>query len=382
MKSTPTTTALRATYRSLPDRGKSSTPAPHTGKRKHATTRPIRYFEDTPSEDDNTDDGHGGNGTSSSEFLSFKRPRTSRIIESSARPPTLDVGIQDTSNSSSPAPVEIRSPSDVPRTRTDLPTDREGATATPTPSAILRPPHSLADSTDVSPSDREVPEVSSTEVGSMFGEVEATPAAIAEISTAEPELVDEPAPIMETPIIPAASCPIDVENVPAFLRSHGKGNRRVDIFEYLNKLQDPHFQQVLFHYVEFENSSKSNTNGSLPTVGRPPEISQWTSRARPANLPDYKKGERTFRMFVDSVLGWWGVIQPPWRSFKRDTVSREVLGDWEVLRAPRINGLLNVVILVYWWGRILQEHGPEDDVRADYEFFANDVAWVISRLST
>ena len=63
-------------------------------------------------------------------------------------------------------------------------------------------------------------------------------------------------------------------------------------------------------------------------------------------------------------------------------VSREVQGDWETLCAPCINGLLNVVMLVYWWSRILKEQRPSDGIRADYEFFADDVSFVLSNLST
>ena len=156
----------------------------------------------------------------------------------------------------------------------------------------------------------------------------------------------------------------------------------MNIFKYLNELQDPHFQQVLFHYINFEANDKSNASGSLPTTDRPPEISQWTSRARPINLPEYTRDGRTFHTFVDSILNWWGSIQPPWRLFEPGVVSCEVRGDWEALRAPRINGLLNVVILVYWWSRILEEHKPEDGVQANYEIFADDVAWVFSHLYT
>ena len=60
----------------------------------------------------------------------------------------------------------------------------------------------------------------------------------------------------------------------------------------------------------------------------------------------------------------------------------EVCGDWGALYAPRINGLLNVVVLVYWWIRILEEDEPEDGSRADYEEFTDDVAWVFSHLTT
>ena len=154
----------------------------------------------------------------------------------------------------------------------------------------------------------------------------------------------------------------------------------MDIFAYLNKINDPHFRQLLFHYIQFEANEKSGATGSLPTKKRPLEISQWTSRARPASLPDFHKGKRTFQMFVDSVFVWWGSIQPAWRIFDRNCVSREVCGGWDALHSPRTNGLLNVVILAYWWIQVLNEHGPEGSVRADYEFFVEDVTWVFSRL--
>ena len=83
---------------------------------------------------------------------------------------------------------------------------------------------------------------------------------------------------------------------------------------------------------------------------------------------------------MDSIFTWWGSIQPRWRSFKRGDVSHEVCGGWEALYAPSINGLLNIVILVYWWVRILEEQKPKDSARADYDKFADDVAWVFSNM--
>jgi hypothetical protein len=174
---------------------------------------------------------------------------------------------------------------------------------------------------------------------------------------------------------------INEANVPAFLLRHGKGRRQVNIFDYLRKVEDPHFQEVLLHYLRFEINDKSQTGGSLPTTNRPVEISQWTTKARPAIIPDYMSSGRTFTDFVDSAFGWWASIQPAWRKFDRSVTSREVKGGWEVIYSPRINGFLNVVILAYWWIRILGEHKPEGDLRADYEFFAADVAWVLSKLS-
>ena len=188
-------------------------------------------------------------------------------------------------------------------------------------------------------------------------------------------------PPSPSPSPPALPTDIDVEDIPAFLRSHGKGKREIDIFGYLNQVEDVRFRQVLIHYIRVESNNKAGVKGTLPTSKRPIEISTWSSRARPASLPDFSNGNRTFSDFVDSVFAWWGSIQPSWRSFKRGKISRNVHGEWDTLYAPHINGLLNVVILVYWWVRILEEQKPRDGIRADYEQFADDVAWVFSNLS-
>ena len=87
-------------------------------------------------------------------------------------------------------------------------------------------------------------------------------------------------------------------------------------------------------------------------------------------------------MFVDSVFKWWGSIQPAWRSFSHDHLSHEVGGDWKALCSPNINGLLNIVILAYWWVWILDELRPEGGICTDYKTFAEDVVWVFSKLST
>lgn len=140
------------------------------------------------------------------------------------------------------------------------------------------------------------PEVPLAEADGASNEVEVTLTSVTKTTsgTAGPEPAARPTPITDPPTTvtatpPVPSCPIDMEKAPAFLRCHGKGNRRVNILKYLNELQDPHFHEVLLYYINFETNDKSNINGLLPTAGWPSEISQWTSRARPANLPDYTK---------------------------------------------------------------------------------------------
>jgi hypothetical protein len=104
------------------------------------------------------------------------------------------------------------------------------------------------------------------------------------------------------------------------------------------------------------------------------------ARARPADLPDFTKGGRTFTDFVDCTFAWWASLQPSWRDFRRDRVSREVKGTWGVLHAPRTNGVLSVVVIVYWWAQVLEKDKRMGSAHADYELFAEDVAWVLSKL--
>ena len=379
---------------------------------------PKHYFED-PSSDSSGTDNPSGDGSSSGESVfpdapaRAKRLRISAITtRSSTRATVPTIQTQDASSPPSPALPVVQPSPHVPDVGTSVLVDRAGislvdtaAMTTPTDSTDRQPLNTPVDAMDVDRfpdedalrANTRAPSDTPTETEDTETETEVIPTVITEAASATvpkvnitgTEPVIKPTPVVDTPFVTTMVAPplvlssvIDPAKVPAFLRSHGKGNRRVDIFEYLDKLRDPHFRRILFYYIRFEANDKSGAGGSLPTGGRPAEISQWTSRAHPASLPDYTKGKRTFSMFVDSVCTWWGSLQPQWRSFARGVVSHDIHGGWDVLHAPRINGLLNIVILAFWWAQFLEEQNPEGGIRAEYEFFANDVAWVFSHLST
>ena len=400
---------------------------------------PTRFFNDAESNDDDPG-SYSGDGMSSGESVSSnapalpKRQRTSGITtRSSARIPTRDINADDSLN---PAPSAITATSQlIPATPGVItPDPADGVSANPLAMSITSPGLQSA-GVSVSNADmgwtssEDVPHVSSkpTTDSDIIPHVEievacdtntppttnpkispASDAGVATTSVVEvtiditttgvieviADTTTNPAIVARsaesTPAAAAATDPplplvssndLDAVSIPDFLLRHATGKREVNIFSYLTKVKDPHFQQLLLLYIRFEASDQSGMGQSLPTANRPAEIPLWTGRARPAALPDYTKGGRTFSDFVDSVFIWWGSLQPSWRSFKRGKVSHEVRGGWETLHAPRINGLLNVVILVYWWGRILEEEKPEDGTRAKYEEFADDVAWVLSHLS-
>ena len=353
------TNGSRANYRPRPTRIEPSVPTSTSviKKRKHAMkpndSHAIRYFEGSTDEDDT---GYiSGDGSSSGESIpsnapgNAKRQRTSTIkTRSSAQTPAPDLTIE---NPLEPPPLALAT---VDIAQLSLLTNPTAAVPTPTDAQLTGAP---PDATNNETSHVDIPRIGT---GSTCVE----------------------AVVADTNAVATGARVIPDSEVPAFLLSHGKGARQVNIFAYLNEIKDPHFQQLLFHYVQFEANETSGASGTLPTAKRPPEISQWTSRARPSYLPDYTKGKRTFQMFVDSVFEWWGLVQPTWRSFVRGRVCREVNGGWDALHAPQINGLLNIVILAYWWARMLDEVELASSSRADYELFAKDVEWVFSKLST
>ena len=364
-------------YRALPPRNRPTTHPPTTKKRKHAPksgrSRPVHYFEGSGSEGEG--DGYkSGDGSSSGDSIpsdtptNVKRQKISRIVtRSSTQTPVPDVGNRGPSDSIPRPPAAL----------TPLPTVTACArsSASETATAVL-PGISASHTNDLPRAKPMALAVTDTEPTNTTDDTAPSDSAPGDSTSdhTEPDLVPDSSP-PPTTLIKAG-------DVPTFLRHHGRGKRAVDIFAYLNEVKDPHFQRILFHYIRFEASDESGAGGTLPTAGRPAEITWWTSRARPSDIPDLSKGSRTLKTFTDSVLRWWGSIQPSWRTFRQGEASREVNGSWESLRAPRINGLLNVVVLAYWWVSVLNEGNLEDGVREDYKFFADDVAWVFSKLLT
>lgn len=158
--------------------------------------------------------------------------------------------------------------------------------------------------------------------------------------------------------------------VPKFLKT-GK----YKIHNYLVDVDEPRFKNLLSKYIAFELADLSGIRGALPTDDRPNPVGWWSHRARPPKIPPYD----SFSSFTSVIIKWWIGIQPDWRRLKRGKTSR-VEGDFMCLYQPGINGLLNVVILVFWWASILKERS--EPVGADYCWFVSDVTWVLSHLTS
>ena len=156
--------------------------------------------------------------------------------------------------------------------------------------------------------------------------------------------------------------------IPEFLI--GKHN----IYCYLNCIEESGFQDLLKNYISFKAANCSRICGALSTYCRPDVIRWWSGRARPDRLPPYD----SLKSLTESIVEWWIYLQPEWRKITLSKISR-VGGDWRCLYQLGMNGLLNVVVLAYWWIKILEQR--ESTVDEAYTWFVSDVTWVFSQLT-
>ena len=113
------------------------------------------------------------------------------------------------------------------------------------------------------------------------------------------------------------------------------------------------WKHLVSSWVAFEERPRSQANGHrLLATGRPKVVGHWISRARPttwqptiADLSDYK-GE---------FDGWWKSLQPTWRISNNEVDKTLIQGDWDCLRIPGLNGVISVVVALFYWGLALKE---------------------------
>ena len=387
------TTTNQQNYHPLPPHNTPSNLTSITGKHKHTKSKDphlICYFEGSNGEDDASKSGDGlssGDNITSDAPTSSKHQRMSRMKTRSLTQTPVSNPVSDGAlNHPSPAPAPCTLPLAAIATAMNTPVASPPAnlTTVATPTSLIDAQSNTAQPNmmDDEPSPPDAPAEPLLDEVTTDTEADITSTRVSSnVTVTGVKTIPQDNVVMPTtPPSLVSLTVIDRSKVPAFLLSHSKGACWVNIFAYLNEIQDPHFRQLLFHYIQFKAHSKPNLSRTLSTTGRPAEIGQWTGQAHPLALPDYTKGEKMFQMFTGSILKWWDSLQPTWRTFNCNKVSREVSGGWEDLCSPRINGLLNVVILTYWWIRILDELKPEGSVHMDYESFAEDVSWVFSKL--
>ena len=112
-------------------------------------------------------------------------------------------------------------------------------------------------------------------------------------------------------------------------------------------LPDRWFELVTI-WKALEEKENYQLSGFLDSTGQPVCIGLWIRRHRSITwwpvLPKLSVFEKEF-------CCWWISLQPDWRVSKDGVLmSEELVGDWGALRKPGINGVLGVLVCLFYWG--------------------------------
>ncbi|KAJ7059333.1 hypothetical protein C8F01DRAFT_1255031 [Mycena amicta] len=117
-----------------------------------------------------------------------------------------------------------------------------------------------------------------------------------------------------------------------------------------------------------------NGSGTLPTDHRPKQIGAWVKNRRIAK-PAFCDIPNT-AVYAREWWLWWTGMQPDWRGTMDERPGDgEAHGQsWDGLYVSGVNGLVNVVVSLYWWG--CTEKALGCGYSADWIRATKDVEWV------
>ncbi|KAJ7173287.1 hypothetical protein C8R46DRAFT_892581 [Mycena filopes] len=144
----------------------------------------------------------------------------------------------------------------------------------------------------------------------------------------------------------------------------------------------PHFDALLAAWTRIEYASRfEHGPTNLSAKGRPKQVGCWVADGR-------KKRPRTDVSIPDPAAyavdwqAWWDSLQPGWR--KKDAGGEwlaEAYGEggaeWGKLYQWGVNGTLNVVASLYFWGCAIREQ--ESDGK--WESAMIDVTWMMEGMA-
>ena len=352
---------------------KNSQQPVHVGGRGGSKKRHLVYTESSDEDIDMTIEDNSDSGSSVDHDKSpAKRLRSSAIVTRGSKAatsiqtittvvgqgghsPRVDTGVETDFD----ADTELAIDTDIELaidTNIELvtDTDTEAALNTDTdPDVEAALPRSSPSGTNTNPTRRSHPDVPSRD----------TPIHVQQVEVVPPDADPEPSPQSPDPHSDTEPA------IPDFLTT------KSDIYDYLTSIDEPGFRALINNYIAFELANHSGHRGNFTTSNRPKGVGWWIDRTRPDRLPPYD----SLTSFGRSIVKWWIFIQPDWRSDLKCGETLREGGCWEQLYQPGINGLLNVVILVYWWTKILKERGqPADEA---YHWIVADITWVLSQLT-
>jgi len=100
-------------------------------------------------------------------------------------------------------------------------------------------------------------------------------------------------------------------------------------------------------WVAFEEQSRSTQVRRLSAAGRPAVVHDWIARRR---VTTFQPKILSLEDYESEFLDWWRRLQPTWRISNNNVDNAASQLDWVCLRVPGVNGIMNVVVALFYWG--------------------------------
>jgi hypothetical protein len=116
---------------------------------------------------------------------------------------------------------------------------------------------------------------------------------------------------------------------------------------FLEKDLDMEWGDLVSSWVAFEDNSRSTQVRRLSAAGRPAVVHNWIARRHPEN---FQPNILSLKVYENEFTDWWRRLQPTWQISNNAVDKAASQGDWDCLRVPGVNGIMNVVVALFYWG--------------------------------
>ena len=111
-------------------------------------------------------------------------------------------------------------------------------------------------------------------------------------------------------------------------------------------------------WASFEVRSRYQEVSKLGPTDRPSAVGEWIGRARSST---WRPVIGNLATYESAFWKWWSGIQPDWRVEDGKLVRECLGGDWEPLQRPGTNGIVSVMVALFYWGLVIVEKGHGRD---------------------
>ncbi|KAF8239846.1 hypothetical protein L208DRAFT_1235587 [Tricholoma matsutake] len=132
------------------------------------------------------------------------------------------------------------------------------------------------------------------------------------------------------------------------------------------------WSHAVLTWLSLEIGAGFAASTKLGTLKRPSCISDWIQRA---HAPTYHLDISDLHKFESDFLAWWTSLQPKWRHHD-GKLLRMGGNDWESLWQTGINGLLSMLVALFFWRYVIGKGKT-----AAWERLFDDSAWVLQGLT-